>query len=559
MIPEATAHTEPKSCAATTIVPCDDRSSVASATYAAGSSDECRTAGLHRLQGKFPLWEDESVGLVYKSLDRWEERKHEIMKLYLSENRTLKETRNIMRERGFEARRVQTYHYIIAIDLSNKVKHSEKVYKSYFKRWNLIKNKPRQKPERIVVDRTRPRTAHSGTLAFFLPSEKAPESSTTTEKADTDKCVSTRHCAAPKSLSSDAPQPLYNSFQKQIPTPDDIRLVELLSYCMKSNDELPRVHGKEIYQVSNDLSMAHVLCLRGLPQLSGTYWRSAFRSIHRLTENTSEPNLLVLLTTQVMCANRDLALETWKYLTAYARTRPETSDSTRRLFQELYVYLKTRSFESYLDLVADRIGTELRREQRYASERFPFFPTHYLESARKDLHKATSSREYNVMAHFRLSLQDNIVSLSQDARSILIADGWNLLIKLHAIGDATGWTHESVLHCATDLLNRALGLGCDGTYFEIAATAAIAAIHRANWDGLATRGDPRHSLAIRYLEGSVDAAFGQQRYMGSSFIENLEILEQWYREVGDIEMAEATLLRQQDWFKSHFNRDDEIY
>ncbi|KAK6211997.1 hypothetical protein LQW54_005525 [Pestalotiopsis sp. IQ-011] len=351
-----------------------------------------------------------------------------------------------------------------------------------------------------------------------------------------------------------APQPHCISFQKRISTPRNMLLQELLSYCMKSNDTFPRVRSKEMYQVSNDLTMAHGLFLRGLHQLGGTYCERAFTSIHLLTESTSEPNLLVLLTTQVMCPNRELAVATWKYLAAFSASTSIVPESTRRLFRELYNYLNTQSFDSYLDLIADRIGTELRREKQYSSDRFPFFPTHYLESARKELHNARQSREYNLMTRFTLALQDKIGSSPHDTRGALIAYCWNLLIRLHAIEDETAWKHEYVLLCATDLLDRALSLGSDGVYFEIAATAAISAIHRARWNGPTASGDPRHSLAVMYLERSVDVASTHQEYMGSSFLENLEVLEQWCREVGDVYQAEATILRQQQWMQLQFDR-----
>ncbi|KAI0163390.1 hypothetical protein BJ166DRAFT_293004 [Pestalotiopsis sp. NC0098] len=502
------------------------------ATSAAVNSNQTSAAGFDQLQKRFTVWENESVGLAYRSLDRWEERKYEIEHIYLEQNKTLKETRKIMKERGFEA--------------------SDKVYKSYFKKWKFSKYKRSTKA-------TGMQAIHEGVLPIQEQTKLQPTRKQFMHGTHRDDPYTRRDGSiGPFTLygvpDPNAPQPYCISPQRRISTPGNMLLQELLSYCMKPNDALPRARAKEMYQVSNDLTMAHGLFLRGLHQLGGTYCERAFTSIHLLTERTSEPNLLVLLTTQVMCPNRELAAATWKYLAALSAPRSVIPEPTRRLFWELYNYMNTQSFDSYLDLVADRIGTELGREKQYSSDRFSFFPTHYLESARKELHNARQSREYNLMARFTLALQDKIGHSPHDARGALIAYCWNLLIRLHAMGDETAWKHEDVLLCATDLLDRAISLESDGVYFEIAATAAIAAIHRARWNGSMASGDPRHSLAVLYLERSVDVASRHQEYMGSSFLENLEVLEQWYREVGDVHQAEATISRQQQWMQLQFDR-----
>jgi hypothetical protein len=71
---------------------------------AASSSRRCHSAGLQRLQTVFVSSQDECPSPITHAPDAWESRKHELRRLYLYENKTLPEIREIMKRRGLEAR-----------------------------------------------------------------------------------------------------------------------------------------------------------------------------------------------------------------------------------------------------------------------------------------------------------------------------------------------------------------------------------------------------------------------------------------------------------------------
>jgi hypothetical protein len=427
---------------------------------------------------------------------------------------------------------------------------SEKVYKSYFNKWNFTKNKRADK-----TGMHRIRQQHLVTRK--VPSPKRSEKHAPFDEAlgrDRTRC----NLAEPIQIelqatfrrrsgrTSPANTPRY------IQPPGTLVLEELLSYCMEGQTFSPEVRSKEMYHISTDLTMAQLLFLRGSHKLGGAYCERAFKSLHLLAIPSSNPNLFVFLTTQVMCGNSALTREAWKYLAGYTKIKFGTNYPLQRLFQGFNDYIEVHGFESYLDLAKDRVSNELLRHKRYAAEYFPFFPTHYLDTIGLELPLAKQSRAYKLMKSFRCALQDNIEFSSEDSPAgTLIAANWNRLIRLYAIGDETNWKNDNVLKGAIDLLKQALLCGTDGSYFEAAALITIARFNRAQWDGLMARSHPRHELARFYLEKAIEISIRNQDEVNSSLMENLEVLEQWYREAGEVSRAEETCLKRQYWMQEH--------
>lgn len=296
--------------------------------------------------------------------------------------------------------------------------------------------------------------------------------------------------------------------------------------------------------------MAHVLFLRGFNNLGGAYCKKAFKSIHLLARPSSDPNLLVYLTTQVMCPNSALTLQAWRYLAVYA-TKSGTPELLQQLFRGCADYIEENGFESYLDLVADRIGDMLFGQKRPAEGQFPHFPTHYIESVNRDLQNNKHSRAYTIVSRFAAALGSNINSSSRDYAETMSAQNWNRLIELHAVANETDWKHDDVLRGAMGLLEQTLNSGSGGHYFEITALVAVAAYSRARWDGLVAHSHPRHVLARLYLEKAIDAAVRYDRCMSPAHLENLAELEKWYQEAGCVQQASLARLKRQSWVQKH--------
>lgn len=116
-----------------------------------------------------------------------------------------------------------------------------------------------------------------------------------------------------------------------------------------------------------------IVFVRGFFKLGGACCERAFQSIHILAAPLSNPNLFVLLTTQIMCPNSALTLEAWKYRTGYAASKTGIDTPLRRLFQGFNDYVKDLGIEPYLDLETNEFGDELLKHKRYAGGLFPFF------------------------------------------------------------------------------------------------------------------------------------------------------------------------------------------
>jgi hypothetical protein len=420
--------------------------------------------------------------------------------------------------------------------------YSEKVYKSYFNKWQFTKNRRADK-----AGMHRIRQQHLVTRK--APSSERSEKHVSISKSLVEEPIQ-KNLQASVMRRSGRASPVNNP--RYIQPPGTLVLEELLSYCMDGQTFSPEVRSRDMYYISTDLTMGHLLFLRGSHKLGGAYCERAFKSLHLLATPSSNPNLFVFLTTQVMCANSALTREAWKYLAGYTKIKFGTDYPLGRLFQGFNDYIEVHGFESYLDLAKDRVSSELLRHKRYAVEYFPFFPTHYLDTVGLELPVAQQSRAYDLITSFTYALLDHIELSSADTPAgTLIAANWNRLIRLYAIGDKTNWKHDNVLKGAIDLLKQALLAGTEGGYFEAAALIAISRYNRAHWDRLMARSHPRHELARFYLEKAIEVAIRTQGEMSSSLMENLEVLEQWYREAGEVSRAEETRLRRQYWMEEH--------
>jgi hypothetical protein len=71
------------------------------------NSEQCYSTGPKQLQTVFPIrptGQDVYPRPACHSPNDWNSRKHELRQLYLTENNTLRKTREIMKQRGFDAR-----------------------------------------------------------------------------------------------------------------------------------------------------------------------------------------------------------------------------------------------------------------------------------------------------------------------------------------------------------------------------------------------------------------------------------------------------------------------
>jgi hypothetical protein len=71
------------------------------------NSKQCYNTGPKQLQTKFtirPTRQNVYLRPTCHSPSDWESRKHELQQLYLNDKNTLRKTREIMKQRGFDAR-----------------------------------------------------------------------------------------------------------------------------------------------------------------------------------------------------------------------------------------------------------------------------------------------------------------------------------------------------------------------------------------------------------------------------------------------------------------------
>lgn len=300
----------------------------------------------------------------------------------------------------------------------------------------------------------------------------------------------------------------------------------------------------ELCEATRDFSRACWFFSRGHYPLGSLLSQRAFASLHLLIKTPSALGLFDLLIASVISPDHGLAKELWKYLAGYAEATLGSSSTLCRLFTALGEVFQSNTLETGVDFVfscMESIIGMLLETNGLAQTIAPSLCFFLLG----DLILFNSTRT-DLPSLQRAATSASAITSSQDSQHAPSVMG---LIEPAAYLWQNGPQDEYSLELAhaflqpvDDAPNR-----YDWTYWV--AWRVVAHFHRGH---SSTTDNPRHALARYALERAIDAAEAGRGYSESQIFENMETLESWHRDAGDVQQELAMRQRREKGLREYF-------
>ncbi|KAK9777929.1 hypothetical protein AB5N19_02691 [Seiridium cardinale] len=297
-----------------------------------------RPTALADMQSKFST--GRKTYIAPQTAETWESQKTELHRLYIHEDKTLKEIMGIMEPKGFKA--------------------SAKMYKTRFKQWGFAKNNTREEVVKMI--QVRRQRAAVGKPTTFERNGRIVKIDTYMRKNGIVICDLSKPTSPdelPNTVRCHTPPP------EALPTSGPLLLKELLIKCLQnlipSFSRIKRpADGKftattELWDAPRYLKLACDLFSEKRNKQAGSICNSAFASVHALVTPPRLDTLFNFLVSQLWWANRDITLELWRYLAAYMSNVLHIQDEVYHFLRTLVDYIETHGYESYLDFITECI------------------------------------------------------------------------------------------------------------------------------------------------------------------------------------------------------------
>ncbi|KAH6644911.1 hypothetical protein BKA67DRAFT_124636 [Truncatella angustata] len=299
---------------------------------------EKRTPAFSEMQIKFSTGRRSYV--ASQSGEAWESRKTELHRLYIHEDRTLKDVMNTLELKGFKA--------------------SAKMYKTRFKQWGFVKNNTRDDVTKMM--QVRRHRAAIGKPTTFERNGKVVMIDKYLRKNGIVLCdmrTSASESELPRTVRCHTPPP------EAMPTSGPLLLKELLMKCLRgltpsfscikrSLDEKYSA-TTALWDAPRYLKLACDLFSEKRNKQAGSICNSAFSSVHTLVHPPRLDTLFNFLFSQLWWANRDITLELWRYLAAYMSNVLRIQNEVYYLLRSLIEHIDTYGYNSYLDFITECI------------------------------------------------------------------------------------------------------------------------------------------------------------------------------------------------------------
>ncbi|KAI1383734.1 uncharacterized protein F4822DRAFT_417403 [Hypoxylon trugodes] len=459
------------------------------------------------------------------SPDVWEAHKAEISRLYLDENKRLKDVMEIMESQwGFRA--------------------SQKMYKTKLTQWKFFKNN-RQADVANLLYLQRHRLAIGKESTFHRNGKpidveaymrrRGISAFDLVEVADSSDLPPTIvRCRTPPSV----PRPL--------DPPDDLRLKERFFEWTSQKFIKPRPietgylkkldshhASKALYSVQL-LTHGCWLFSTGRNQEAGNFCRGAFALLHHVLDASAFLSIFEILMVIRRYPNAEIIKELWNYLSRYAAAIEGVNKPLYRILICFSHFARQHELEHNIDI----LDWALRwASSRFASS-FDGKPFDYTMLKPWDIIPVKDSyhRYYLCLNHWEADSIPTATIPSLDQYE----DPSNLRADLLLIfGNRSNWSDDRLSKIALRVLeqNRLSSKPSDYLEFVCLYCTARHNRQRSTRDEITTSVD--HKLAREYLQLAADV---QRRAwpLGKNYYETLSLLESWQREDGDYESAEAT-------------------
>lgn len=283
-------------------------------------------------------------------------------------------------------------------------------------------------------------------------------------------------------------------------------------------------------EATRDFSRACWFFSKGYTTHGAALSHRSFSSVHLLVTSPSALGLFDMLTAVVLTPEANLTRELWKYLAAYSEAVLGSSTITR-LFRALEDVFTTNPVETSIDFVfscIDNIISMLLQTRHLADTVAPTVSAFLIadlvlyKSKRKcpNLERAVSSTA-------RLLGENPALEVPMIVRMLPPAG------RLWLMGRQDEESFQFCYHSVQQPPEVLASFGGIGWLMW----QVMADFHRLHCPAEAVTSTPRHGLAIYALENAVNCADGLKGFGEFQMYENLELLETWYREAGDMERA----------------------
>ncbi|KAH7039746.1 uncharacterized protein B0I36DRAFT_357141 [Microdochium trichocladiopsis] len=461
--------------------------------------------------------------------DVWESHKLLIREIYINENKPLKELMAIMREKGFKA--------------------TPRMFKSKFAQWGFVKNN-KKKDVAMMLRMQRQRDAEGKRTAFNRHGRAVDVDNYLKRKGITRRDLEEADVedAMPIYLRALTPPP---SDPHRITLPNLLYAQDVLVTCFRDltshmrdtamssqafMSDFAAYFDGPACEATRDFSRACWFFSKGYMKHGAALSQRSFSAVHLLVTNPSALGLFDLLIAVVLTPDINLTRELWKYLAAYSEA-VLGSNTITRLFRALEDVFTTNPIETSVDFVfscIDNIIGMLLQTRQLADTVAPTVSAFLIadlvlyRSERRcpNLEKAVSSTARLLGANMALEVP-MIVRLLPPAG------------RLWLMGPQDEESFQFCYHSVQQPPEVLASFGGIGWLMW----QVMADFHRTHCPPVALTSTPRHGLAIYALENAINAADGLRGFGEFQVFANLETLENWYKEAGDLELAMLTSRR----------------
>ncbi|KAI0010490.1 hypothetical protein F4779DRAFT_577742 [Xylariaceae sp. FL0662B] len=457
--------------------------------------------------------------------EAWERRKEDIRRLYLDEDKTLKEVILVMRSRGFKA--------------------TPRMYKRKFVQWGFVKrNTTKDVAVMIALQRQR---ATQGKRTIFKRHGRAIDITSYVGKKGASSLELIKLSDGNtlpeylEVLTPTSPKPEFMTLPAHLHAQES--LVSYLRNIMLSwmdassreafTEASSLYMGSEARQAIRDFGDACRLSRQYNPH-SALLSQRAFGSLHLLVKAPSAQGIIDLLISIVASPDHGLTIALWKYLAAYARLVEPTS-ALCRLFTALDEEVRYSSPDFCVNFISSCIDTILRvlLDNGRSGSALAYSISFFLLC---DLYRFRATNR-------PISSLGRVISTTVALDNSIINNCFDVNEPLHIALHMwqRGQYDERVAQCAFATV-RAVKEPTEQNEWKAyySSWRLLAFFHRSQCSDISIRRHPRHDLARYALKRAIDAAevFHPEK---SLHLKDMQILEDWYREAGDV--AQAAVMR----------------
>ncbi|KAI0470981.1 hypothetical protein GGR56DRAFT_123870 [Xylariaceae sp. FL0804] len=480
------------------------------------------------------------TGEAYRSQQHspqvWETHKEEIRRLYLDENRPLKEVMAMMRQRGFRA--------------------TVRMYKSRFDKWGFSKNNSK-KEVATMLQVQRQRNALGKRTTFQRNGREVAIDAYLKRKG-----ISQYDLAEPK-LDEALPEHL----RCVTPPPETpvllqaggaLSLQELVLQCARDlawapycPSDFPLVTSAAVYRGDalrcsiTDLTNADWLFSVGHYERGGAMVEQGFRSLHLMLQKPSIYGLMHLLIFQLDAHTRGIAKEVWRYLAAYAAT-VRAEGPLARLFQGVFKFMSTHDYDEYWQFIFECTERLLLVDEQHtglpADTVARLYPIIFIPRAhqyRAEPYRRLQSRcDWSRLARGTAPRVPEEMTVYRASELLILAQ------------QSRRRQDPRVLELAEAVLEETKHFAYNVDFFVYIALTAMAHYYRADFDPKEVVVAPggggeasnnanaaAHATSIGYLERACALMEGRWDADMGYMMGDLELLAEWHREAGDDEAA----------------------